>query len=94
MADALDVNELQEHFSYQENGVLVRKLPTHPHYTPIGRELRGTIGKGGYRVLKFRGRTLMFSRVVWAVARGEPVPPRISFADGNPDNTRIENLRG
>jgi hypothetical protein len=61
-----------------------------------GRQLdkaAGTVNYKGYTQIKYNGKLFITSRLVWYLKTGEIPLHMIGYKDGNPRNTRWDNLR-
>lgn len=55
-------------------------------------DMWGSRTKEGFWVVSIRNRNYSYAHVVWAINKGEWPKKQLVYADGNRDNTRIENL--
>lgn len=81
--------ELNEAFRYDpETGVIHWRnpAPRHKDGTEAG------FSAHGYKVIHFKGKTYSYNQIVWVLNCEEWPDKVIGFKDGNPQNTRFENL--
>ncbi len=85
-------DRIQEALSYnRETGTFVWKIKTYGHQRigdRAGRKLQGKFWAVG-----LDGCTLQVSRLVWLFETGEWPKARVMFKDGNPENTKFDNLQ-
>ncbi len=85
------LDRIQEALSYnRDTGTFVWKIKTWGHQRIGDRAGRKLQGK--YWAVGLDECTLQVSRLVWLFETGEWPKARIMFKDGNPDNTRFDNL--
>lgn len=88
----MNIEELKEYFKYEPStGKLFwNKRPS--NRVVIGSEV-GNYNDQGYKVCRFKGKTLRVHRIVWAVSKGEHPTEFIDHINGDKGDNRLTNLR-
>jgi hypothetical protein len=88
----MNIEELKEYFKYdKETGKLFwNKRPS--NRVLLGQEV-GNHNQQGYRVCRFKGKTIRVHRIVWALNKEEIPSNFIDHINGVKDDNRMENLR-
>ena len=88
----MNIEELKEYFKYdKETGKLFwNKRPS--NRVLLGQEV-GNHNHQGYKVCRFKGKTIRVHRIVWALNKEEIPSNFIDHINGVKDDNRMENLR-
>ncbi len=88
------ISELKKYFRYQDGRLFWKdELHCKSATTRYAGKMAGDKKKNGYWYVGFRGERLLQHRIIFAIHHGY-WPEEVDHIDGNPDNNKIENLRG
>lgn len=88
----VEVADLRKAFSYEESTGVLRWAARAANCVRVG-DRAGMLGANGYRKVRFKGRTLLEHRVIYAMVNGAWPVEEIDHLNGIRDDNRVCNLR-